>query len=610
MNQASHAIALLFFVTAGAASCTNDKPIDRKLAKKAAVDCSLDVNTDKPACLAPAGDDDDGAAVTAPVAPGDDDDDATAAQVVPTKELLAGVNPLSDEEALAFLNDKCFSCHDAKNGKVRSFWPLDKDNLTKDKLAADAYAPRVFFSMVMKAKDLIGGKPSAMPPAKLNLETRATLLRMLKWMSVEMPAVVAEAKTQFGAGVKDGSLGVGVILDFKCTEPATFREYIRRFTNDVFGREPTPDELAATGKDPDEKATAKDRKMTVDRIFDDPSWKEEFEGKALKKFADKVSGAADIQAQENMISDAQAAGLKDEFFQVLKKNYETKSFKEILLSDKIMVNHDTAPLYGCTPPTSGWTECDMKAPRGSYFTSFSYLRSKATSFIRENNNYGRAALMHFFVRGDVFKAAFDQDGGSETVNPLPACLKTKDFRGKKTGTAIAWRGAAAVPSTANLCQSCHIDRQMAAGAILFRPYNIGGLVYGTDHPVETDPDFAQATDPLVVNKPNLTGTEAPVDKAFLDSLLTSADEKACVPANGGDAEVPLKTVKDLATFLIGDGDVLSAGLARHMPRALSNLQNTSEEVIIKVNKAFADGKGKIGPAFKAYLSSETYGCKR
>ena len=158
----------------------------------------------------------------------------------------------------------------------------------------------------MKAKDIVGGKPSAMPPFRLKAASKAKLLSMIKWMAVEMPAVAQEAQAQFGGGVKDGSVGVGVVLDFKCSEPASFREYIRRVTNDIFQREPTADELALTGKDPDEPATAKDRKKVVAKLFGDDDWKAQFEDKGLKKFAAKLSGVVDIKPLDGMVTGAQA----------------------------------------------------------------------------------------------------------------------------------------------------------------------------------------------------------------------------------------------------------------------------------------------------------------
>lgn len=549
--------------------------------------------------------------------------DAIQAEETPT-ELVVGadpdwlkdVTPLTDAEAVQFLNEQCADCHNTKNGSVRSFWPLEVETFDKAKLVTDTMAPTIYMALVMKAKDIVGGKPSAMPPRALKDTDNKSLLSLIKWMEVEVPAAASEAKTRYGNG--DGTNGsVGVVLNFKCAEPATYRTYMRRVVNDAFSREPTAAELTFAGHDPDAKATLKDRQAVADRMFSDAGWKAEFVDKALRKFAEKVGGSADIRAIGGL-TEPQAEDLKAEFYQLIRANWETLSFRDILLLDKVPVTTNTASLYeGCSAPASGWSMCDLKAPRGSYFTTASYLASKPSSFLRENNNYGRAALMHFIVRGDVFRAAFDQDGGAEVVKDLPACLKSKDFRGKKTGAQVAWRGAAAIPASANLCQSCHIERQMAAGSILFRPFSVGGMIFrnsaampGTVQ-LNQDPDFVAAVAPDIVNQVGLAGPLEVVDETFLQALLAgNDDEAACVPGRSGQPDTSLKTVKDLANYLVGDGKVLAGGLARHIPRAISNLDRTSEEIIVKVNDAFTAGNGKLGPVFRAYFASETYGCKK
>lgn len=550
---------------------------------------------------------------------GDDPEEGDATPDSPgatDEDWLKDVKPLQDAEAVKFFVDQCGDCHDSKIGSVKSFWPLDKETFGKELLVTDSMAPTVYMTLVMKAKDIIGGKPEAMPLREIDATERESLLRLVKWMEVELPAAASEGKIRFGDGTGGG---VGVVLNFKCGEPASFRGYVRRFANDAFGREPTAAELALAGHDPDEKATPADRKLVAKRLFEDPAWNAEFIDKGLRKFAAKVSGANDLKAMPGL-TEAQVQDLREEFYQLLKANWDAKSFREILLMNKVMVTANTAPLYeGCAAPATGWAACNLAPPRGSYFSTIGYLASKPSSFLRENNNYGRAALMHFVVRGDVFRAAFDQDGGAEEVRELPSCLKSKDFRGNKTGTQVAWRGASAIPSSANLCQSCHIERQMAAGSILFRPFNPAGLIYKAVVPanadagfvqVNLDPEFVAATGPEIVNQIGLTGPEEVVDEAFLMNLLESSDEKACVPSRRDAPDLDLKGVDDLAKYLIGDGRVLAGGLARHLPRAMSNLAMTSEEIIVKVNQAFADGEGKLAPVFKAYFESETYGCKK
>lgn len=593
-------------VIIGAVSCTDDKPKQRNAPKSSnSLECEKEENKEKKECLNPVTGDAEGEGT------GEADDAGVDDGTSLNADFLADVKPFNDDEALDYLQTACIGCHDSKSGSVRSFWPLEKDTYSKKQLSTDTLASTVYYSVLMRGKDIVGGKPAAMPPKNLKGEKAAEHLRFVKWMKTEFPAVVAEGDTRFGGGVKSGDGGVGVILNFKCGEPATFREYIRRITNDVFGREPTADELKLNGGSPEDKTSLKDRALVSARIFEDDAWKTEFMSSGLKKFADKISGAKDISAVEGNITAEQAVDLKSEFYQILKKNFDAKSFKDILLSDKISVSGNTAALYGCDVPASGWEECTLKEGRGSYFTSISYLASKPSSFLRENNNYGRAALMYFVVRGDVFKPAFDNDPGAETIKALPSCLKTKDFRGVKTGTATAWFGSSAIPSSGNLCQSCHIERQMAAGSILYRGFNPSGMLYGSQATVNLDPDFAAAIKPEVVNVIDLDGPEQVVDEAFLQALLVkSTTEAACIANDPDKGDIPINNVGDMASWMIGDGSVLSGGLARHIPRAMSNLSNTSEEIIVKMNSAFTQGGGKLMPMFKAYFASETYSCKR
>src|SRR5690606_1758356 len=123
---------------------------------------------------------------------------------------------------------------------------------------------------------------------------------------------------------------------------------------------------------------------------------------------------------------------------------------------------------------------------------------------------------------------FDNNAGAEDVKALPKCLTSKDYRSIKTGTAVAWFGSNAIPASGNPCQSCHIERQMATGSILFRDFNPSGLMYGNQVTLNADPDFADATKEEIVNVPNLDGAEAPVDEAFLQALLDKTAEKGCI----------------------------------------------------------------------------------
>jgi hypothetical protein len=527
------------------------------------------------------------------------------------KNFLEGVKPFSDEEAISYVKNSCGGCHESKSGSVRSFWSLELEGLDKKALSTDSLAHKIYYTTYVRARDLDIGKPAPMPPQKLKGAKLDEHLRFVKWAQQEMPGAVAQANNEFAKGLtKDGN-NVGVLVNYKCEEPATFRSYIRRVTNDLFSREPTAEELKLNGTTPEDLTTVADRAKISSRIFENTAWKKEFVDIGLKKFADKLSGANAIEPLENAITADQAKDLKQEFYQILKKNFDDKSFKDILLSNKVMVSPNTASLYDCTPPASGWKECDLPAGRASYFTSLSYLASKKSSFLQENNNYGRAATLYFFIRGDVFKPSFANDAGGETTKPLPKCLKSNDYRGIKTGTAIAPMGTNAIPASGNLCQSCHIDRQMATGSIVFRKFNPVGLIYELETPLASDPDYAAAKDVNhIVNRPDKTTDGVAITDQFLEDLMNGEGEQGCIPGEGGEKDVIVKDVKDLATWMIGDGSVLANGVSRHIPRAISNLSNTSEEIILKMNKAYTQSEGKLDALFKAYISSETYSCKR
>ena len=599
---ASLAASVLFVVQACSSPDAAKQSRTVDLRKNILTDCTSPDLAKRPPNCAPV-----------PVVPGQG---AEAKKLLPLTldQMLEKVQPPSDDVAVHFFLDNCLSCHDVKNGSVASFWPMDKDQFSKQNLTVDPQAATVFATLLFKAKDIVGSKPSAMPIGDLTPEAKAQLLPILKWMAIELPTAVQEAQAILAGSElgKEIGGGVGVVLNFKCTQPATLREYLRRVVNDAFSREPTAAEFKLGSVGLDEPVPLADRVNLSGRMLSDPSWKAEFEAKTLRKFAKKIAGSQDIQSIEGTISAAQATDLKEEFYQLLKASYDKVSFADLLLSPQVMVTANTAPLYGCEVPSSGWANCTMKAPRDSFFTSVGYLRAKPSSFLATNNNYGRAAVMQFVIRGDVLKPGFDVDGGSTVVKDLPSCLKSKDFRGQK-GTAIAWRGSSAIPLAANLCQSCHIDRHMAAASILYRPFNSAGQIYGVTAKVDsTDPDFAAATAADMVNQPGLTGPTEPVTAAFLQSLLASDNtEQACINAqNAAGQDRPLKSVRDLAAFLIGDGRAVAGGLARHLPRALSNLATTTEEVIVRINQAAVEEKGLLGPMITAYFSSETYACKR
>jgi hypothetical protein len=69
-------------------------------------------------------------------------------------------------------------------------------------------------------------------------------------------------------------------------------------------------------------------------------------------------------------------------------------------------------------------------------------------------------------------------------------------------------------------------------------------------------------------------------------------------------------VKALAQKIASSDRAVAKGLARHVPRALSNLSSTTLEIQDRVVGAYEKNDGKLGPVFEAYFSSETYACEK
>ncbi|MCA3086808.1 MAG: hypothetical protein ING65_10955 [Rhodocyclaceae bacterium] len=253
----------------------------------------------------------------------------------------------------------------------------------------------------------------------------------------------------------------------------------------------------------------------------------------------------------------------------------------------------------------------MQAPRGSFFTTVGYLASKPSNFLETNNNYGRAALMSFVVSGEVLSAATDGPKGESQTKPLPTCLKTRDIRGTLSGQNFAPHGSAAVPLFGNVCQSCHISRHMASGSLLFRPFKSSGMLFSADQLVETDPLVVEATKPGQVVKDAVSDASVPVTLDFLKSLLVQdGSEQACLIGNApGAAPEVVTSVKGLAERLALNDRDLAKGLARHFPRALSNLSSTTLEIQNRMIETYEKKGGKIVPLVEAYFGSETYACE-
>jgi len=242
-----------------------------------------------------------------------------------------------------------------------------------------------------------------------------------------------------------------------------------------------------------------------------------------------------------------------------------------------MVSNHTDDFYeGCEADegSDAYVVCEMGKNRDGFFTTLGFLNSKPSSFLRENNNYGRMAMMYFTLMGQTFTAAFDEESGGE-VRDLPDCLGTEDLR-QKGG---APRGSAAIPAFGNLCQSCHISRNMAAGSIVFRKYSMNGSIYTSANLATLDSrDFDEATN----EESDWTNLAAPEDDAdsgskltgeMLEEMLTMKPKACIVPANKNKDPIPVKSPGDIAKYLLENERALVRGFIRHAHRIFSRSQD-------------------------------------
>jgi hypothetical protein len=412
------------------------------------------------------------------------------------------------------------------------------------------------------------------------------------------------------------------------------KSYIRTFYNDIFGKEPDEKVLSDYEDILSESIDSAEGSILQDELFDKlvnkPEWKKDFENYALKNFATKLVGASAIRLQDfgilknpDIVKD-----LKEEFYQTLLNSYLIVNLSSLLLSNNVMVSKNTAKLYNvdCMPSENQWKLCPLPPERKSFFSTYGFLASSQSSFLDVNNNYGRIARLYYIINGQVFKASTDSDTGG-IVDPLPDCLKTQDFRGVKNGENIAPFGTAKIPLTGNICQSCHIDKHLAAGSILFRQFYRQGQIITPEAILKTnlfsddsslnerlETDLNNAQKPEILNYNTDEDEPKKVDNTFLRKLLStnSGSESACIKSN--DSTSSYEEVKDLKEFaeeLIGPkGENFAVGLAYHIPKAISNLPNTNVEIISRFKTVWQKSDGKLLELLRSYLTSKTYSCEK
>jgi hypothetical protein len=516
----------------------------------------------------------------------------------------AGSGLYDDAQALAWLGRECSSCHgvDATTGKQAQYysaWPMPQEGLTRSFLEVSELTAVAYQTIRNAALEPRGTAPSPMPPQQASAERRDELRAMLEWFQRSIPFAVIDADARYG---NDSPATEATLVQFSCKQPLTLRTFLGRFTFGAFDRAPTTSELGAfSAEELSAPVTPAQREAIVARL--DREWREEFLQIGLKKLATAIGGAPGIKPANEVGTDV-VADLKDELYQSFLARYDTAEYADYFNSNTVMVSPNTAPLYGCEVDT-GWKECALTAPRGGFFTTLGFLNSKPSSFMIENNNYGRVAALYFTLYGEQLLAATGGPTG-DGIPELPSCLEATDTR-RFNG---APRGSAAVPESGKVCQSCHVSRHMAAGSILFRPFSITGQVYSADTFGTNDgPDkavFDGATLPTWTFGPVDAPTQ--VDGAFLTSLLTATPQSCIATGRPANPYVAVTSIADLADQLMTNMSSFSRGVMRHAQRAFSNLTPITLEMGLASLKAFDEGRRRLPDLVKVYFGSDSFAC--
>lgn len=528
--------------------------------------------------------------------------------VLPKSEKI-DYNALSDAQVQTFLKSKCASCHENSKDVKAPFariWALP-DAMTSSSLASDPYAPNFYMALANKLSTKPLQYPAQMPQGSISDDDTKMIQGILHWVQKAAPNVVTDSYQKYGI---PNETPANLSLSFQCQAPVTLRSFLFRFTMSAFDRSPKPEEIALFPAEQLDKAVTIDqRKKLVARLSNES--KDEFLDIGLKKFAYMVGGAPAIKATDSL-DDATLSDLKQEFYQLLRKHYDEWAYKQYFTSETVMVSNHTAPMYGCFVSDDKWQECTMRRPRSGFFTTLGYLNSKRSSFLIENNNYGRVAMIYYTLFGESLKAATNGPKGDGTVPALPSCLEQMDFRRYKD----APRGTAAVPSFGTTCQGCHLSRNLAAGSILFRPFSLTGLIYDPSSFDQVDPNefngatSADWTRPVQENtdKDSNSSTTKQVDKAFLKALLDNPIQTCVAPSDQSKPYIPVTYVKDLVSQLMQNEDLLARGFAVHAQRSYLNSSQPNLDVVYDLTDLYRNSKNKLPDMFNSFFMAESFSC--
>jgi hypothetical protein len=515
------------------------------------------------------------------------------------------VKPFTDDEAIAWLQAECGACHgtdkDNKPAPQFSFWGMPQTP-TRAYFETAADTAVAYETLIDKLTNR--PSPAPMPVRMYNDDENVKLRRAIAWFEDAMPLAVLDADARYG---NMNVQRAPVDLTFTCNAPLSTRQFLDLLTLGALDRPPQPDEFALFGSgDLDQPVTRQARALLVARLG--AEWKDEFKKTGLRKLATTIGGGPGITPDDN-VPPAVAKDLQDEFYQLVLAQYETSAYPDLFTTNTVMASKNTAHFYDGCSVSDGWQSCSLHAPRSGFLSTAGFLNSKRSSFLVNNNNYGRVAEAFFTFYGESLRADTTGPMGDGMVPPLPSCLESSDVRTFK-GAPI---GAAAVPMVGTFCQSCHIARGMAAGSVLFRPFTQDGLLYDASAlEAMTNPDavlFKAATTDFQVHADSGDTT---VDTAFLQSLLDGAKKpKACVPTDGTPGQFTKWTgLADLAKFYLGNQTSVARGFARHAHRAYAGSTTVTLEIVLKMIDAFKADQGKptVPELVKTYFLSDSFAC--
>ena len=497
-------------------------------------------------------------------------------------------HPFNEAEAVSYLVEQCGGCH-AAGAPLAVTWQMpDAKELSAATLAGMDTSANVYQTMVNRFKDAPEGQqPTPMPPT-VAADQKVRLGRMLEWFRENVPSAVSGAESIYGAASQFGST-VAINLTYQCGQAVTGREFITRLYLAAFGRPATTAEISQIpAAELEQSVTDSRRSELTSAIFKDTKLKNEFmtnAGGGLQLFAKRLSDAISIRPSPQNIGLSQAASddLKNEFYQMLLKYIESKSYKDI-------------------------------------FGTIAYLNSTNTSFLSSNNNYRRGGTVFAVLAGQSLMAQTNAPKGQQP-DPMPSCVTTKDVRmaaddPTKPDGPRAPRGAMAIPRSGAFCQGCHLYKYLNVASYVFRPFDEYGLVYPAtafddgqaNNPYKDMVDAATA--PGILNGVDLTGPAQPVTPFILKALFEENDKLGaqCIKDRSGKKIADVSNIGDLVKFMVGDGKVLVNGLSRYLPKVLLNLSSTNQEIVSAVASAYTKDNGMLLPIFEAFFNTQSFAC--